>query len=573
MIPDPVKRVSEDMRERRNSCTNSKSVGQDGLVFTGKFAGGIRNDIARRLPWYGSDWTDGCRGGVKTFTAGLYMFFGCLAPGIAFGAFFDQHSNGESGVVEYLITQCVSGIIFAIISGQPLIMLRPTGPITVFISQLYSITDSLDLPFLTVMAWVGIFVGTYMIAVALSDGCFLIRYCSRFTQDLFGCFVSVIFISLGITNLVEKFTDSEKKTKFSPMHQLALTVATLYFALQLAGFGKTKFFNARVRSAIADFAVPLAVVLATVVANLLTVDWEPLPVPSEFAPTKANRSWFVDLFPADNGAACIGIGAVGAIPLFLLFFIDQNVTSLLTQHPDHNLQKGAAFHYNFLLLGIFNIVFPLFGCPYVTGSLPHSPQFTRALATTETTQVGRTEKVRIVSVCENRVSPLLVNVLILICLPLINELKRIPTAVVCDALFLFMGITGLPGNELFERLKMMITEPALYPKMHFTEKEVPRSRMHFFTIFQLFFVIMLYAVANSPIALAFPVFLVSSIPGRMLLAKFSCNYITTDMVDYLDHRKSVAPDFDGEAGKDVLEGEEKTCDPDAHPAARSLELI
>mmetsp|Transcript_16877 Transcript_16877/g.31421 ORF Transcript_16877/g.31421 Transcript_16877/m.31421 type:complete len:558 (-) Transcript_16877:27-1700(-) len=536
MIPEPLKE-SERQIKNRNSQLNSATREDDGLVFTGKFAGGVRNDVARRAPWYGSDWTDGFRGGVKTFTAGLYMFFACLAPGIAFGAFFDQHSKGESGVVEYLITQSVSGIIFAIISGQPLIMLRPTGPITVFISQLYTITDSLDLPFLSVMAWVGIFVGTYMIIVALTDGCALIRYCSRFTQDLFGCFVSVIFISLGITNLVDKFTDDEKKSKYSPMHQLALTMATLYFALQLTGFSKTRFFNARIRTAISDFAVPLAVVLATVVANVMTADLEPLPVPTKFAPTKASRSWFVDLCPDDDCAACIGIGAVGAIPLFLLFFIDQNVTSLLTQHPDHNLKKGTAFHYNFLLLGIFNIIFPMFGCPYVTGSLPHSPQFTRALATTEMVRVGKDEKVRIVGVCENRVSPLMVNVLILICLPVIGELSYIPTAVVCDALFLFMGITGLPGNELFERLKLLITEPALYPTMHFTEQDVPRSRMHFFTIFQFSFVAILYAVARSPIALAFPIFLVSSIPARMFLARLSCNFISQDMVDLLDHRR------------------------------------
>merc|ERR1712061_407569 len=94
------------------------------------------------------------------------------------------------------------------------------------------------------------------------------------------------------------------------------------------------------------------------------------------------------------------IGCVAAIPLVLLFFIDQNVTMLLTQHSDHKLKKGSAFHYNFLMLGVFNIVFPLFGCPYVTGSLPHSPQFTRALATREISRENGKEKVTIASVCE-----------------------------------------------------------------------------------------------------------------------------------------------------------------------------
>jgi sodium borate transporter 11 len=325
---------------------------------------------------------------------------------------------------------------------------------------------------------------------------------------------------------------------------LILTVATVYFALQLAGFNKTRFFASKIRDAIADFAIPLAVVLATVVANVLTVELEPLPVPSKFAPTREGRDWIVNIFPEGSAGKCIGIGAVGAIPLFMLFFIDQNVTSLLTQHPEHNLKKGASFHYNFLILGVFNMIFPLFGCPYVTGSLPHSPQFTKALATKEITREGGQEKVNIIGVCENRISPLLVNVLILICLPIIGELNKVPTAVICDGLFLVMGISGLPGNELFERLKLMFTEPALYPPLHFSEQQVPRSRMHFFTMFQFSFVAILYAVARSPIALAFPVFLVSSIPSRMLMSRCSLGFITQDMVDILDHKtkpKSAEP--------------------------------
>merc|ERR1719473_1764723 len=132
------------------------------------------------------------------------MFFACLAPGIAFGAYVDRFTNGELGVVEYLITQGFSGVVFAIISGQPLVILRPTGPITVFISQLYKITKPMDVAYLSVQAWTGIFVGLYMVIIAVTDSCAAIRYCSRFTQDLFGFFVSCIFISLGIGNIVEK---------------------------------------------------------------------------------------------------------------------------------------------------------------------------------------------------------------------------------------------------------------------------------------------------------------------------------------------------------------------------------
>merc|ERR1712232_1484396 len=114
---------------------------------------------------------------------------------------------------------------------------------------------------------------------------------------MFGCFVSVIFISLGIGNIVGKFTMAEKAEKYDASHQLILTAATLYFALQLSGFSSTRFFSTKVREVISDFAVPSAVILATVAANLMTVDLEPLPVPSSFGPTKEGRPWLVDICP------------------------------------------------------------------------------------------------------------------------------------------------------------------------------------------------------------------------------------------------------------------------------------
>jgi len=237
----------------------------------------------------------------------------------------------------------------------------------------------------------------------------------------------------------------------------------------------------------------------------------------------------------------VGIGALAAIPLVFLFFIDQNVTMLLTQQDSHNLKKGAAFHWNFFILGVFNIVFPMFGCPFVTGSLPHSPQFVNALARKEVVRDGGVETSKIVEVYENRLAPLLVNVLIIICLPIIGELRYIPTSVICDALFLYMGLSGLPGNQLFERVKLAFTEEALYPPLHFSKEEVPRKQMHVFTLAQLCMVVVLFVVSRSPIALAFPVFLVMSIPLRMNLHRLTGGFVTADMVCILDNtRKSDA---------------------------------
>lgn len=63
-------------------------------------------------------------------------------------------------------------------------------------------------------------------------------------------------------------------------------------------------------------------------------------------------------------------------------------------------QATGYFHSSFACLAAFNIFGPMFGLPFVTGSLPHSPQFVLSLA-------ERDEEQQITHVRENRLAPLL----------------------------------------------------------------------------------------------------------------------------------------------------------------------
>jgi len=64
---------------------------------------------------------------------------------------------------------------------------------------------------------------------------------------------------------------------------------------------------------------------------------------------------------------------VAAIPIVALFYIDQNISALLTQVPSVRLAKGGYFHFSFLLTGLFNLVFPMFGLPFVSAARPFGP--------------------------------------------------------------------------------------------------------------------------------------------------------------------------------------------------------
>ena len=54
-----------------------------GLQFTGRFCGGLIDDIKRKAPWFISDFTDGLN--FQCLSSILFMYFACLSPIITFG--------------------------------------------------------------------------------------------------------------------------------------------------------------------------------------------------------------------------------------------------------------------------------------------------------------------------------------------------------------------------------------------------------------------------------------------------------------------------------------------------------
>ena len=53
------------------------------LNYTGKFCGGLRQDIKRKLHWFMSDFTDAFD--FQIVPAIAFLYFACLAPIITFG--------------------------------------------------------------------------------------------------------------------------------------------------------------------------------------------------------------------------------------------------------------------------------------------------------------------------------------------------------------------------------------------------------------------------------------------------------------------------------------------------------
>ena len=86
-------------------------------------------------------------------------------------------------------------------------------------------------------------------------------------------------------------------------------------------------------------------------------------------------------------------------------------------------------------------------------------------------------------------------------------------------LFMYMGVTSLGGNQLFDRVKLWLMDPALHPRTHYVRK-VPAAKLHTFTAVQLVGLAVLWIVKTSAIALLFPLFIALLVPLRLLLNKY-----------------------------------------------------
>lgn len=484
----------------------------DGLTWTGRFAGGLRNDLARRLPWYRDDFAQGLNG--KVLASVLFLFFACIANAVAFGGLTGLVTDGQIGTVEMIVATAVGGIIFAIFGGQPLTILGGTGPVVIFTGLLYGACRQAGLEFLSVYAWVGLWSGLILIALALFDVSALMRHFTRFTDEIFAALIAVIFMVEAVRSLTLPITTEAPRDE--GLLTLLLGLGTFVLALRLKNFAKTRFLWRGLRNLVSDFG-PAAAIAAMTLAALLMPDvgLAGAAIPSRFG-TTSGRPWLVDLGALPTWAIAAAI--VPALMAAILLFLDQNITTRLINAPEHALRKGPAFHLDLLVIGLIMALSSVFGLPWIVAATVHSLNHVKSLTQTELRGDGAARSEVIVAVRENRVSGLAIHVMIAASVFMLPLIKLIPM-VVLFGLFLYMGTAILQGNQFFERFTLFFTDPKLYPASHYVRRVRP-SKIHAFTAIQVVALTALWLLKSSPLGILFPVLIALLVPLRLALSRF-----------------------------------------------------
>jgi solute carrier family 4 (anion exchanger) protein 1 len=152
----------------------------------------------------------------------------------------------------------------------------------------------------------------------------ILRSCTRFTQEIFGLFVSAIFISAGGQAFVGYFHDDHYDLSHA-LFSLLLGLLTLQLGLWALAVRSSPFLIKAMRELTADFGIAAAIAIGTLTAWGSGVEGlEMLAVSDKIEPA-GGRAWLVDLTAGPDWLPAFAI--VPALLLTLLMYVAGPCTS------------------------------------------------------------------------------------------------------------------------------------------------------------------------------------------------------------------------------------------------------
>uniref|UniRef100_A0A8C0QDK6 Anion exchange protein n=1 Tax=Canis lupus familiaris TaxID=9615 RepID=A0A8C0QDK6_CANLF len=423
-------------------------------------------DVRRRYPHYLSDFRDALD--PQCLAAVIFIYFAALSPAITFGGLLGEKTQDLIGVSELIMSTALQGVVFCLLGAQPLLVIGFSGPLLVFEEAFFSFCSSNNLEYLVGRVWIGFWLVLLALLMVALEGSFLVRFVSRFTQEIFAFLISLIFIYETFYKLIKIFQEhplhgcsvsngseahsgdndtwhgagatlgpgngsspgpvGQGRPRGQPntaLLSLVLMAGTFFIAFFLRKFKNSRFFPGRVRRVIGDFGVPIAILIMVLVDYSIEDTYtQKLSVPSGFSVTAPEkRGWVINPL-GENSSFPVWMMVASLLPailVFILIFMETQITTLIISKKERMLQKGSGFHLDLLLIVAMGGICALFGLPWLAAATVRSVTHANAL-TVMSKAVAPGDKPKIQEVKEQRVRTLrmhLFTALQLLCLALL----------------------------------------------------------------------------------------------------------------------------------------------------------
>lgn len=497
---------------------------------------------------YVSDWT---LFNQQIFASAVYVFFTNLLPGITFASDLYVLTGQQWGAIEVVFSTGLCGVIFSLLSAQPLTILGVTGPFSILAENIYSLClDNFDIPFLPFMAWSLIHAAWMHFLLAIFNAHdWTMCYVTNFSSEIFSLLNSIIYIHKAIQELQR----AHENLSFAAfLYSIIGAIGTVLLAVFLSSAERWKpLFHRYIRLGLSEYAAAISIIVFIGIpysGELAGLDKDTLPVSTSFTPTDPARTQFFVRF-WELSVGWIFAAMVPGLIITILFYFDHEVSSIICTVDRYGTKKPGGYAWDIVLLGLTTMMCGILGIPPANGLLPQAPLHSESLLhdvpeeapvvnsdapnelASEEKQPGETtsgpgsppgasessKPTMVRRVYEQRWSSFLHagGILAFVSPPLMHVLGLTPTSVLAG-LFLFMGEQSLAVNPILWRFFAILTPQSELPPL-------PSSvrggywPIHAYTLTQIVVTAGIFVVTLTIAGPAFPVIIIALVPIRLLL--------------------------------------------------------
>jgi boron transporter len=486
---------------------------------------GLQKDWKYHKSTYKDEWTRRPKSISKVIAATIFAFFTQLIPALIFADVLDTMTHGNISVIETLLSAGIIGAIYSIITGQSLVLLGITGPVAILLGTSYGLAETFDTDYYSFFFYICIWTSLMHILTAMNDTIMdFVRYITPFTSSTFEFFIGITFIYESLRDLIEPLhlltlqeattIAATDETQEDSNNILATTALSLWISLVIGIFAFTIcytlhfaehwiYFNYPIRAFLSSYSMVISVTIVTAfsyfpgVHNPSTstggIERVHVTAPWDWKPSDPTRSWITNPTVGISWKGILG-AMFPALMLYLLFFIDHNISSILTQDPKFNLKKKPTYHWDFFCLGITIIPCAILGLPPGSGLIPQAPLHTRALATRMRYEENGMVMEVTTYVEEQRYSAFGQSLLMFLALVSFHAIALIPKSALYG-IFLYLGVGALYNNDIWHRFLYMFMTLENRPSLQLFDN-VKWSTIQIYTIIEILFAFVIFGVAN-----------------------------------------------------------------------------
>ncbi|CAD6187169.1 unnamed protein product [Caenorhabditis auriculariae] len=512
------------------------------------FFSGMRKDIKNRAQYYKSDFTDVAKS-LQSLTSVVFMFLATITPTVTFAALMAVYTGGSMGMIETLLSQCFVGMFFSLFSAQPLIIVSATGPVLVFEGSLHTMCESFGIDFLTIRLYAGIWVLSFCLLFAAFNWARIVYFVTRYTEDIFSSLISLIFFTASLSFLKETWKNHPAKNlEYHIAHynecamalgrnstdltvicleqqpNTALLTTTAMFAtfalsIMFLKIRQSNWFGRHFRNICGDFGVAISLLMVSITIQFFLGDIaiEYLQMPLQLAFTNiAARGHGLVVIPKEVDPVEFLASFVVALLIFILIFVETEITEMLLSRKDRKTVKGSGLHWDLVLIGFCTLVSSIFGVPWMCPAAVQSLAHCSSLTIEQRKAPG--EQPKPVAVIEQRVTGFLISALIGV-FALVGKHIALPTSALFGV-FIYLGVMNLRGVKYLARFGLIFLPRKYFPNVPYVNK-VSLPKIHLFTGIQTFLIAIVFLCKqNRETTVAFPFLLITFVLFRHLVLPY-----------------------------------------------------